>query len=512
MAAHLNTSTHALLHAEASEVNHEGTRPDQGRAGPHERRLTFIDGIGVSVGIIIGSGIFSSPGVALERSGSPGAALLAWVVAGMLVMCTSLCYIELGCKYPTSGGDFEYLTRAYGEQAAFSFAWFNFFISKPGSQAIIATIFGRYTQTVLFGSSATSNDNHNESGIVTMLAVMLIFLITLVNCIGIKESAILQNTLTASKLLLVLVLFVLGIAYSITDNRMVIENLSPARSFVGSKNIFSFGSALVACLWSFDGWADLNFMMEDLQNAQQSLPRVIFSGLSTVIVCYLLANVAYLTVLSQTQITQSPAIAYELGQQVASTLNVPVLPALLAIGVALSTVGSVNGSILTGGKAFYAVARDGKFAPAIFATLSTSGSPYPALLAQGGWGIVLLLLPGSSFSSLLNYLGPAAWFYYMLTSSAVVIMRRKHPAVPVNPGDPTPFTMPLYPIPVVIVIVIALIIIIGSFLNDPLYTSLSFSFLALSIPVHICLKWRTHAHESPVLLRQQEDEMEEAGL
>ncbi len=160
------------------------------------RKLSFVDGLGVTVGIIIGSGIFSSPGVALDRSGSPGAALIAWLVAGLLVGCTSLCYFELACMYPSAGGDFEYLNQSYGQRMAFSFAWFNFFISKPGSQAIIATIFGRYCETV-FTSLPPHHNNKSESSFVTALAVGLITIITLINCLGIKESAFLQNILTA---------------------------------------------------------------------------------------------------------------------------------------------------------------------------------------------------------------------------------------------------------------------------------------------------------------------------
>ena len=117
--------------------------PPRSENGPM-RVLSYIDGIAVLVGIIIGSGVFSSPGLALERCGSPGEVLLAWSTSGVLVWMCSNCYIELGGMMPTAGGDFDYLNRAFGERAAFSFAWYNFFIGKSGSQAIIATIFGRY--------------------------------------------------------------------------------------------------------------------------------------------------------------------------------------------------------------------------------------------------------------------------------------------------------------------------------------------------------------------------------
>ena len=112
-----------------------------GHSAPN-RVLSYVDGTAVLVGIMIGSGVFSSPGLALERAGSSGEMMLAWCVSGMLVFFCSSCYIELGGMMPSAGGDFDYLTRAFGDRAAFAFAWYNFFIGKSGSQAIIATIFG----------------------------------------------------------------------------------------------------------------------------------------------------------------------------------------------------------------------------------------------------------------------------------------------------------------------------------------------------------------------------------
>ena len=322
----------------------------------------------------------------------------------------------------------------------------------------------------------------------------MIVVITLLNCWGIKESATFQNILTASKLCLVLSLFLVALLFTLKSSDVAQANLSLSTSFVGTNDFLSFGSALVACLWSSDDWADLNYLMEDLQHPERVLPRVVLTGLSVVIVAYTLANIAYLSVLSQDTIISSPALAFELGQAVSTAYGVPFVSFLLAFGVALSTLGSVNGSIMTGGKAFYAVARQGK-APRIFATLSAAGSPWPALLAQGGWGVVLLLLPGSSFSSLLSYFGPTSWCFYALTSGAVLVLRRE------QPNKPRPFRVPLYPLPLVIVFTIAAIIVVGSIIHDPAYTLLSISFVSLAVPVHIIMErfggWTLAAGSSP---------------
>ena len=160
------------------------------------------------------SGIFASPGVALERSGSPGAALLAWCLSGLLVATASFCYAELGAMMPSTGGDFDYLRAAYGEPAAFSYAWFLFWISKPGSIAIIATVFGNYLVAICLGLDHTDNSGSWQS---KTAAVGLIVLMTAINCAGLKQAAKLVSVFTALKLVLVAALCVVGVAFAAHD-------------------------------------------------------------------------------------------------------------------------------------------------------------------------------------------------------------------------------------------------------------------------------------------------------
>ena len=479
----------------------------------HSGRFGFYDGLGIVIGIIIGSGIFSSPGVALKRAGSAGLSLIAWTFSGCLVGLTSTCYLELASLYPKAGGDYEYLTRAYGDRAGFSFAWFNFWISKTGSQAIIATIFGRYFERVVIllymmcnggsesdslkkassvdsSASALSPDHDEESIFSKTTAITGIVFITILNCLSVKESSIIQNVLTASKLILVIQLFVAALVYylfatSNDDNEGegygTVDSTtlsSSEQSFQGSTDIFGFSTALVACLWSFDGWADLNFMMEEL--AQPSgLPRIVLTAIFTVTSAYILCNIAYFLVLPLDTMTDSRAIGTDFGIAISNGQSVAFWPIFIAFGVVISTAGSLNGSIMTGARAFYAVARDGKF-PKQLSRVNMAGSPYGALIAQGMWTIVLLLLPGSSFSTLLDYFGPASWFFYAFTSSSVIWLRRKEESKYLERS----FKVPFYPLPVVAVIIIAAFIITCSIIRSPFYVLLAFGFVALSVPAH----------------------------
>lgn len=443
------------------------------------RTLDFYDGVGVSVGIMIGSGIFASPGVALDRCGSAGCVLFAWIGAAVLVLCASCCYAELATMLPDAGGDFAYLNRAYGDLASFSFAWCNFWINKTGSQAIISTIFGRYLISGLFGQAFASSSD----GALAAKAASIVLVIALcaLNCSGVRESATFLNVLTATKLFLVFSLFVAaGIYVAFGDADTVRANLEYPASFEGSHGYGGFFTAMVACLWAFDGWGDLNFMAEELKEPEVNLSRVVFASVLLVALAYILANIAYLSTLELDEIKTSQSIALDFGNAVSGSF----LACVLSLGVAVSTTGSCNGSIMTGGRALYAVARAER-APGILNRLNQNGSPDASLLAQMVWTLVLLCLPGSGFSSLLDYFGPASWFYYALTGCGVIILRRK------EPNTHRPFSLPLYPIPPIILLIVSICLISTSIMASPFFTSLAFGFIASSIPV-----WYVFVRES----------------
>jgi len=452
--------------------------------------VSFIDALGLVCGIIIGSGIFSSPGVALQRAGSPALTLISWAFSGGLVILTATCYFELAGMMPHAGGDFEYLKRAYGERASFAFAWFNFWISKCASIAIISTIFGRYMEKAIWIISgghntainaasmvSTADSGQGESLISKLCAICLVLLITGINCVAVKESKLLQNMLTAAKLALVLALFVAAITFASNPNNETEPNLTPAHSFNGSKGVIGFSTSLVACLWSFDGWADLNFMTEELKDPRQ-LPKIVTLAIIVVTAAYLLCNVAYLLVMPVDNIKNSRAIGTDFGITINHGDQYGFWALFIAFGVCFSTLGSVHGSVMTGGRAFFAVARDGK-APKQLAYINGLGSPYGALLAQGTWALILLILPGSNFNSLLDYCIPVSWAFYALTAWSVVVLRTK------EPNHPRPFKVPLYPLPPVIVLILAVCIGTSSTIENPFYCLLAIGFVALALPVHI---------------------------
>ena len=482
----------------------EGGPKDDGQPGALVRSLTFKDGLGVVIGIMIGSGIFSSPGAALASAGASGSVLLAWAVSGVLVALASMSYGELGASMPSAGGDAEYLRQAYGEPASFLFAWTNFWVLKPGSQAIIATIFGEYVESVLRGNA--DSEARTASWLATVLSCGAIIGLTFINCLGVRSTANLQNTLTATKLGMVGVVCLLGLlapVYSAEAASVVQSNLG-ADAFAHF-TITGFGRAMIACLWAFDGWADLGSLAEELESPQTQLPWIIVSSVAIVAVVYIFVNVAYFCVLEAQAVEDSSAVAIAFANNLWTNATACKATAVvIALGVSVSTLGSCNGSIMTGkslraslkhelshdlssfcpgGRVFYACSRDGTLSmlPCLN-HLNKRGAPSRALIMQGVWGVVLLLLPGSSFSSLLDYFGPASWLFYAFTGSATIILRRQ------APNMPRPFLMPLYPLPPIIVIAMSLVLVATSLAANPLYCTIALVFVAAGFPVYVLSK------------------------
>lgn len=379
---------------------------------------------------------------------------------------------------------------AYGQSAAFSFAWYCFWVSKPGSQAIIATIFGNYIVSALFGTDvAESTDLYSKC-----IGVLLIISLTALNCHGIRESTRLINFLTLIKLFQVIGIVAIGLWFFLSTSSNHEENTGKTvltgMSLFGDTNIWNFGRAMIACLFAFDGWADLNFLLEELQNAEKMLPRILPFGIALVTICYVTANLSYFSVLSPEIAMNSKSIALNFGK----VAQGPFFSTIMALGVAMSTMGAANGSIMTGGRAFYSVARAGQ-APHYLAMLNSHDAPANALIAQAVWCIFLILVPGSSFSSLLDYFGPTSWIFYAFTGSAVILLRIKQPNLP------RPYRMPLYPLPPVILCLLSFGLVLNSLIEKPVFTLLAMGFVGLSIPIWGCYYSLSHS-SSPSIMDQ----------
>jgi len=471
---------------------------EEGKEHPPEqklcRSLSIFDGMGITIGIMIGSGIFASPGEVVERAGGTREALLAWTASAMLVMMGALCYAELGAAFPHAGGDYWFLRLAYGEWAGFAFTWTNFFVLKTGSQAIILFVGSSY----ILGGSGAEND---PGWVGTLLAVCSVWLLTAINCFGLRAGARVQNALTALKGVLLIMVFLMGIVQYLRA-----PSRSPASDNLGSVSLhhhhhhddsrrggatdspaaLNFMLGMVACLWAFDGWADVAFLGEELMAPERALPIVVVTSIVVVAGLFILVNISYMLVLTRGEIEDSDELALDFAKKIGGTS----LGSIVAFGIGISALGSANGSILTGGRMFFAAARDGRF-PKILNKLSrVQRAPYAALIAQGVVSTILLCLPNANFKTLLHYFAPASWLFYAATGSSVIALRYRYPEVP------RPFLCPLYPLPPFLVLAIGLCLVVSCIASSPLYSSAALAFVAVSYPVYWFKFRNNNEHDS----------------
>jgi amino acid transporter len=378
------------------------------------KTVSIWSGLALIVGVIIGSGIFASPGPVLEHTGSVGAALLVWMVAGFLALTGGLCYAELGTMITSSGGEYAYISKAFGPLLAFLFSWTSILAARPGSIAIITTICSEYLVQLVLQSSP----NNSSRWMVKLFGIFLVLTLSGLNIYSTIFSTSIQKILTTAKVCSLVLIAVMGLIY---------YNSHHSGSF--SKPLFqdttndpgSIALALFSALWAYDGWNNLNIITGELQNPEKNLPRAIIGGVLLVTLCYTTTNLAYYAVLKPDVITKSKAIGLEFGFATLGSVGMITIPII----VILSTLGAANASILTGSRVTFISAQQ-NHAPAFLGMINeTTKTPANALILQGLITIVFISL--GDFSTLVNIYSLIGWFFYFLAVLGVFVMRFTDP-------------------------------------------------------------------------------------
>ena len=422
------TETHQLLERNSSaEDSHPTDSVDkveqvitiEAQASPRapqelRRGLGSWDAMAIVVSVIVGSGIFASPGLVLDTCGSVGLGLLSWVIAGVLATASSLVYCELGAMIPSAGGDYSYLREAFGDTVAFSWAFMSFTVQKPASLAIVSTVVGNYVTAVVLGDDGSTIAG--ESALrVKIFATLYVLSLTAINVLPITCVAKLQDGLALTKPVLIGGLLLLSGIYAVRAPTTAQTNFGP-NLWEGGR-LMEMGPSIFAALWAFNGWSNLSFMAEEMADPQRQMPRALLGGMVIVVAVYLLCNVCYLSVLPAFEpgelapsLASTPVAAVSTTEE-ASRLVLPtsvavVAPAAVAALISISGVGSSNVTVMTGGRYLYAIARDGQ-APHALSRLSRWQTPYVALWAQAVVGIALCWLPGSALGDLMSYALPS---------------------------------------------------------------------------------------------------------
>jgi len=418
----------------------------------------------IVVGTIIGTGIFLKTAVMAQTAGSSVWVLAAWASAGALSLFGALTYAELGAMFPRAGGEYVFLREGYGPGMGYLYAWNRFWIATPGSIAAYAV----GTTTFLGGVLDIDPDSK-------VVAVALVVVFTLVNCLKVRTGGWLQTVLTAMKVVMIGGLAFGALFFANGGDWSRVGDTG--RGFPGWS---AFGAMVLAALWAYDGWNNLPMAAGEVRDPQRNLPRAIVWGSLGVFAIYALVNVGYFHALPFDKVASSKSVA----QDTASTFLGGTSQALLAAAMAISAISAMNGSMLTGARVPYAVANDG-LAPRVLATVAEGARvPVVSVLVQGGLAVAYVQLGG--FNELTDAVVFASWLFYGLNAGTVLLLRMR------EPDRERAFRVPGFPIVPVIFMALAFLLLVNTIWTAPRVSALGLSTTALGMIVYFAL-YRRHS-------------------
>ncbi|KAK7070760.1 Y+L amino acid transporter 2 [Halocaridina rubra] len=379
-----------------------------------KKELNLLDGVAFSIGCMIGSGIFVSPGSVVKYSGSIAMSLIVWVATGLMTMMGAMCYAELGTSVPKSGGSYAYVLEAFGPVPAFLLLWNTIIIGLPASYAIISMTFANYLLQPLFPDCDAP-----PFGAVRLTALATLWFLAFINCIGVKLGTRVQDLLTLLKLLALVIIVAVGIHHVVYGRTRNYDSF-----FDGTiTDPTSIATAFYASSFAYAGWGNLNTISEELKNPTRNLPWAIAISVTTVTIIYALTNMAYFAVLTSEEIESSGAVAVTFGNR---TLG--AIAWIISLFVAISTFGAMHGKIIANSRVLYVAAREGHF-PKYLALLHVNNhTPVPAIISVVLMSIPMLMAP--DFISILSYTTFSKCIMSILSTGAFFWLRYKQPERP----------------------------------------------------------------------------------
>ncbi|XP_050520541.1 b(0,+)-type amino acid transporter 1 isoform X3 [Daktulosphaira vitifoliae] len=354
----------------------------------------------------------------------------------------ALAYAELGTMNPSSGAEYAYLMDAFGPMPAFLFSWISTLILKPSQVAIICLSFAKYAVEAFVDECGTSEL------VVKIVAILSILVITYINCYSVNLATGVQNAFTAAKLVAVFVVVAGGIHKIFQGNTDNFKNY-----FENTTSSFGdIATAFYSGLWAYDGWNNLNYVTEEIKNPSKNIPRAIYISIPLVTLCYLLVNVAYLTIMSPAEIIQNEAVAVTFGLRALGSLAW-----IIPLSITISTFGSANGTLFAAGRLCFAASREGHLMNVLSYIHIKKLTPMPSIIFHAI--ITILMVASGTINSLIDFFSFTAWIFYGSAMLALIVMRFT------KPNAPRPYRVPII-IPLVIFI-ISLYLVIAPIIDKP---------------------------------------------
>jgi APA family basic amino acid/polyamine antiporter len=424
------------------------------------RKLNVLDSAAIVVGTVIGSAVFIVPSSVAQNLPTVPSFLGVWVFTGLLSFFGALAYAELGAMMPSTGGQYVFLREAYGPLPAFLCGWAFFLVIQSGSIATLAAGFSIYLSYFVPLSTPAAR----------VVAVALILALTLVNYRGVRQGVAVQLTFTLLKLT--------GIAVLVGSAILAARagESEAAAAAPASFALQNFGVAMIACLWAYEGWYCISFVAGEVKNPQRNLPFALALGVATIMAIYLGANLAYMKVLSLAEIAQTPRVAATVAERTLGALG----GSFVSLTILLSIVGSINGTILTAARVYFAQARDGLFFSNVAEIHPRFETPGASLLFQGVWASILAA--SGSYEKLFSYVIFAAWIFYGMTVAGVLVLRRR------EPHRVRPYRMWGYPVTPILFAAVSFWFVGNTLVSTPGPALTGLAIIATGVPVYFY--WR----------------------
>ena len=427
---------------------------------PLARTLRQTDLTLLLVGTVIGSGIFLVPGSVLAQSGGHvGLALTVWLVGGVLSLLGALTYGELGAMNPQAGGIYVYIRDSFGRLPAFLYGWTLFFVISSGSLATLSVAFSNYA-----GQFVTLSPTGSR-----VLSVAMIVAIAVINIIGTRKSANVQNLTTALKVTALVAISAAFVFLGTGLEGVAAQTLPPVDT---GALMAGLGTAMIGVLWAYEGWQYVTFSAGEAIEPQRSFPRALVIGTAALIGIYLLANIGYIAALGPAAVATSNRVAAE----AVTVVMGPAAGMLIAGAILISIFSAANGLTLTAPRVYYAMARDKVFFARLADVHPGFGTPALAIAVSSAWAIVLAV--SGTFEQLLTYVVFAGWLFYAVGAASIFVYRKR------APDTPRPFSVPGYPLTPALFILAAASIVLNTLIVQPERALVGIGVVLLGVPVY----------------------------
>jgi basic amino acid/polyamine antiporter, APA family len=450
------------------------------------RGLGVRDGILLTIGSIVGSGIFLTPGSVAAAVPHQGLVLVAWLLGGLLTVAGALTLAELGVLFPRAGGMYHFLKEAYGPLFGFLFGWTAFLVIMSGGIAAIAVGFGQLAGSFMpffsaanvlwsvpLGPGTWSVDGRQ------IAAVLAILLLTIVNHFGLAAGAGMQNALTGLKIAAIVVLLGFGL---FAEARAPVDLFAPAPT---SALLGLMGAGMIAVLWAYDGWNAITYSAGELRDPARTLPRSIIGGTVAVVLLYVLLNVAYLRALPLDQIMGSEHVA----EDAASALSGPWAARFVAAAIMISIFGCLASTILYSSRIYLPMARDGVFFRAVAHVHPRYLVPDRSLWFQSAWAIVLAL--SGTYEALFTYVTFAVVLFNGACGVAVFVLRKTRPDLE------RPYRVPGYPVVPALFVLASAVLLVNAVSDNPRESLAGLGIVLIGIPAYLWWRSRSGARPPP---------------